>query len=330
MRADPTPARSARVLTTLPAIDLNLFKVFFAVHQMRQVTAAAQHLDMTPSAVSNALTRLRSHVGDQLFVRTQRGVVPTPYADRLAESVAVGLQALEKGLRPEEPFAPERSDRIFSINLADVGQMLMIGDLMRGTSEQAPGVRIRTVDLPVHEVEAALVRGEIDLAVGHLSAMGKTLFRRKLVNERFVCVVGQQNDRYRDGLSVEDFLAASHIRYTPGAVSLSRINIEIDRFFRQKGCVQRVALEAAHAFGLSAILAETHHVLTVPARLAAHYARITPVSIHALPLKTPSFDISLYWHERHQRDEAHSWFRDRFAAAVKDFGAAASFDNDER
>ncbi|HEY8360770.1 MAG TPA: hypothetical protein VIL30_25210, partial [Ramlibacter sp.] len=98
--------------------------------------------------------------------------------------------------------------------------------------------------------------------------------------------------------------------------SLSRINVEIDRFFRQKGRVQRVALEAAHAFGLSAILAETEHVLTVPARLAAHYARITPVDIHPLPLKSPSFDISLYWHERHQRDEAHSWFREKFAAAV--------------
>jgi len=318
MRSESNHIRPAGVVLSLPTFDLNLLKVFAAVHHLRQVTAAAQHLDMTPSAVSNALTRLRSQVGDQLFVRTQRGVVPTPYADRLAESVASGLQAIGNGLRPEQPFSPERSDRTFSINLADVGQMLMIGDLMRGTSHEAPDIRIRTIDLPVHEVEAALVRGDIDFAVGHLSSMGKTLFRRKLVNERFVCVVGEQNRRYRKGLSVEEFLAASHIRYSPGAVSLARINVEIDRFFRQKGRVQRVALDAAHAFGLSAILAETEHVLTVPARLAAHYARITPVAIHPLPLKTPSFDISLYWHERHQRDEAHAWFRQKFAAAVKE------------
>jgi len=318
MRAESKPVRPPGVALSLPTLDLNLLKVFAAVHHWRQVTAAAQHLDMTPSAVSNALTRLRSHVGDQLFVRTQRGVVPTPYADRLAESVASGLQAIGNGLRPAQPFSPERSDRTFSINLADVGQMLMIGDLMRGTSHEAPDIRIRTIDLPVHEVEAALVRGDIDFAVGHLSSMGKTLFRRKLVNERFVCVVGEQNRRYRKGLSVEEFLAASHIRYSPGAVSLARINVEIDRFFRQKGRVQRVALDAAHAFGLSAILAETEHVLTVPARLAAHYARITPVAIHPLPLKTPSFDISLYWHERHQRDDAHAWFRQKFAAAVKE------------
>lgn len=318
MRVEPQPGTPSHAGLSLPAFDLNLLKVFAAVHQSRQVTAAAQNLDMTPSAVSNALTRLRSHVGDQLFVRTQRGVVPTPYADRLAEFVTGGLQAFDQGLRPQQPFAPELSERTFSINLADVGQMLMIGDVMRGTSGEAPGVRIRTVDLPVHEVEAALVRGDVDFAVGHLSSLGKTLFRRKLVNERFVCVVGQQNRRYRKGLSVDDFLAASHIRYSPGAVSLSRINVEIDRFFRKKGRLQRVALEAAHAFGLSAILAETDHVLTVPARLAAHYARITPVAIHPLPLKTPTFDISLYWHERHQRDEAHRWFREKFAAAVKE------------
>lgn len=318
MRAESISHRSAAVDSLLPTFDLNLLKVFAAVHRLRQVTAAAQHLDMTPSAVSNALKRLRFHVGDQLFVRTQRGVVPTPYADRLAEAVASGLQALGKGLRPEQPFAPEQSSRTFSINLADVGQMLMIGDVMRGTARDAPGIRIRTTDLPVQEVEAALVRGDVDFAVGHLSALGKTLFRRKLVNERFVCVVGEQNRRYRKELSVEEFLAASHIRYSPGAVSLSRINVEIDRFFRQKGRMQRVALDAAHAFGLSAILAETEHVLTVPARLASHYARITPVVIHPLPVKTASFDISLYWHERHQRDEAHKWFREKFAAAVKE------------
>ncbi|HEY8360678.1 MAG TPA: LysR family transcriptional regulator, partial [Ramlibacter sp.] len=151
-------------------MDLNLLKVFAAVHQLRQVTAAAQHLDMTPSAVSNALTRLRCHVDDQLFVRTQRGVVPTPYADRLAESVASGLKAFGEGLRPEQPFAPEQSDRTFSINLADVGQMLMIGDVMRLTSQQARGIRIRTVDLAVQDVESALVRGDVDFAVGHLSS----------------------------------------------------------------------------------------------------------------------------------------------------------------
>ena len=130
----------------LPALDLNLLKVFAAVHHFCQVTAAARQLDMTPSAVSNALTRLRGHCGDALFVRTQRGVVPTPYANRLALAVSNGLNAFALGLQPDAPFTPASSERIFRVNVADVGQMLMIGSVMRsmagqkrGTGAWAPG-----------------------------------------------------------------------------------------------------------------------------------------------------------------------------------------------
>lgn len=303
---------------TLPALDLNLLKVFAAVHHFRQVTAAAGALDMTPSAVSNALARLRRHCGDPLFVRTQRGVVPTLYANRLAESVSAGLAAFLEGLQPDAPFRAASSERTFRVNVADVGQMLMIGAVLRGIAQEAPRIGIHTVDLPVAEVEAALVRGDLQFAVGHLSRMGKSLFRRKLVTERFVCVVGAHNARLRKRLTAEDFLDASHIRYSPAAASLSRVNAEMDRYFRQHGRKQRVALEAAHAFGLSSIVAESDHVLTVPGRLAAHYARLAPLVIHPLPIKFPPFDVSLYWHERDHRDPAHRWFREQFARVVQE------------
>lgn len=301
----------------LQRVDLNLLKVFSAVHEARQVTAAARELDMTPSAVSNALARLRKLCGDELFVRTQRGVVPTPFANGLADAVIQGLEAFAQGLHRTEEFSPGTSERTFQVNLADVGQMLMIGDVMQSIATEAPFINIRTVDLPVEAVEGALVAGQIDLAVGHLSRMGKSLFRRKLVMESFVCVVGMQNARLRKRLTLEDFLEATHIRYSPTAVSLSRVNQEIDRAFQARRRTQRVALDAAHAFGLAAIVAETNFVLTVPTRLAAHYARLAPVVIHPLPLKIPAFDISLYWHERNHREAAHTWFRGRFAAAVR-------------
>jgi DNA-binding transcriptional LysR family regulator len=302
----------------LPGLDLNLLRIFAAVHHHRQVTAAARVLDMTPSAVSNALARLRAQCGDQLFVRTQRGVVPTPYAERLSESVTRALQLFRAGLSPAEgEFAPAQSERVFRINLADVGQMLMIGEVLTGLAQEAPGIGIRTTDLPVAEAEQALMRGDIDLAVGHIANMGKSLFRRKLVGETFVCVVGQQNRRYARRLTLDDYLSGSHIRYTPAAVSLSRLNTEVDRIFRRAGRKQRITLEAAHSFGLSAIVAQTEHILTVPARLAAHYTRISPVLVHPLPIRFPPFDISLYWHERDHRDAAHKWFRSKFAEMVK-------------
>lgn len=311
-------ATGAQGPMTLTGLDLNLLKVFAAVHHFGQVTAAARQLDMTPSAVSNALARLRGHCGDALFVRTQRGVVATPYANRLGLSVSRGLAAFVEGFQPGLPFSPSSSERLFHVNVADVGQMLMIGSVLRRTAQEAPGIGIHTVDLPVAEVEAALVRGDLQFAVGHLSRMGKSLFRRKLVTEHFVCVVGKHNTKLRKRLTVEDFLEATHIRYAPAAASLARVNVEMDRFFRQHGRRQRVALEAAHAFGLSSIVAESPHVLTVPGRLAQHYARLAPLVIHPLPMRFPPFDVSLYWHERDHRDPAHQWFREIFAQVVQE------------
>jgi DNA-binding transcriptional LysR family regulator len=300
------------------ALDLNLLKVFGAVHHCRQVTAAARLLDITPSAVSNALARLRAECGDKLFVRTQRGVVPTAYASRLWDSVSRGLALFRSGLSPAEAaFDPARSERIFRVNLADVGQMLMIGDVLKSLEDEAPAIAIRTTDLPVADAEQALARGDIEFAVGHIAIVSKSLLRRRLVSESFVCVVGQANKRHARKLTLEDYFAASHIRYSPAAVSLSRLNTVVDRVFRRAGRKQRIALEAAHSFGLSAIVAQTEHVLTVPSRLAAHYARISPVVIHPLPIRYPQFDISLYWHERNHDDAAHRWFRGRFAEVVQ-------------
>lgn len=69
-------------------IDLNLLPVLDALLRHRSVTLAARELDMSQSAVSTALGRLRETLGDQLLVRTGRGMLPTPRASRLAEPVA--------------------------------------------------------------------------------------------------------------------------------------------------------------------------------------------------------------------------------------------------
>jgi DNA-binding transcriptional LysR family regulator len=299
-------------------LDLNLLRIFAAVHRRRQVTAAASELGMTPSAVSNALARLRIHCDDKLFVRTQRGVVPTAYATRLAESVQGGLDLFSAGLQAKDTvFQPAHCSRVFRINLADVGQMLMIGEIVSKLATDAPQVTIRTTDYAVMEAEQALVAGEIDLAVGHIPNISKSLHSRKVTSETYVCVVAKSSRRYAKGVSLDDYFSGTHIRYSPKAVSLSRLNAEVDRIFQKAGQRQHVVLDAAHSFGLSAIVPQSHYILTVPSRLAAHYARISAVAVHPLPFRLASFDITLYWHAREHQDPGHQWFRQMFVDAIR-------------
>ena len=84
-------------------LDLNLLKAFDALLDERSVTRAAARLALTQPAVSGMLARLRESFDDPLFVRTQRGVVPTLRAQGLAGPVKRVLGEIDAMLRPREP-----------------------------------------------------------------------------------------------------------------------------------------------------------------------------------------------------------------------------------
>src|ERR1700722_18387508 len=103
----------------LAALDLNLFVVLHAVLEERSATRAAKRLNVTQSAVSNALARLRAVLGDPLVVRSGRGLVATPRAEELAPSIAQAIAHLEKALDRGRTFVPGESTRTFTIAAAD-------------------------------------------------------------------------------------------------------------------------------------------------------------------------------------------------------------------
>ena len=105
----------------LKDIDLNLLRLFDAVHRTRNVSRAADSLDLTQPAASQGLTRLRALLHDPLFVRAPGGVQPTPKAARLAEPVRQALALLEQALGDTAAFDPATSRRTFRIHMSDIG-----------------------------------------------------------------------------------------------------------------------------------------------------------------------------------------------------------------
>jgi DNA-binding transcriptional LysR family regulator len=89
-------------MTNWKTFDLNLLVVFDAVMQDKNLTRSGQRLGLTRSAVSHALARLRHMLNDELFVRTQDGMVPTPRAERMAEAIHQGLQDMRVVLEADE------------------------------------------------------------------------------------------------------------------------------------------------------------------------------------------------------------------------------------
>src|SRR5215472_1257480 len=113
------------MVVNLSSIDLNLFLVLHAVLEERSATRAARRLHVTPSAVSNALARLRALLGDPLLVRSGRGVVPTPRAAALAPALARALRDLDQAVHGDA-FDPATTDRELTLAMADVIQVVRL------------------------------------------------------------------------------------------------------------------------------------------------------------------------------------------------------------
>jgi DNA-binding transcriptional LysR family regulator len=120
-------------------IDLNLIKVFDAVYEDRNLLRAGKRLNLSQSAVSHALTRLREVVGDELFVRTAKGMAPTARAMAMADDLRSSLRRIEATLGVE-PFDPLKSTRRFTIATNDHLTLVLIAELSRLMAVEAPQI----------------------------------------------------------------------------------------------------------------------------------------------------------------------------------------------
>jgi DNA-binding transcriptional LysR family regulator len=137
----------------LTLVDLNLLRVFEAMMRERNVSQAAQRLNLTQPAVSNALARLRAAFDDPLFVRTRAGMEPTAVALTLYEPIEHGLTAIRTALSESVRFDPRTSGRRFTIITTDVGELTFIAELLKILAQEAPHIDLRVMEASSEEYE---------------------------------------------------------------------------------------------------------------------------------------------------------------------------------
>ena len=131
----------------LGRLDLNLFRVFAMIYQQRNLTRAAQLLHLSQSAVSHALARLREQLGDPLFVREGRGVLPTPLAEQLAPGILDALDSLQDSLRTLQSFDPAQARRRVRLNMPEQMEPLLLPQAIACLAEQAPLLQVHSSSL---------------------------------------------------------------------------------------------------------------------------------------------------------------------------------------
>lgn len=306
-------------------LDLNLLRVFNAVMTEQNLTRAANRLAMTQPAVSNALRRLRESLGDELLIRTAHGVKPTSRAELLWPAVRKALLELEEAVAPDQSFDPMHAQSTFRIAMADATAALWLPSLVRKIEQEAPGINVRMAPLTTREPRPALLRSDIDLAIGYFPGVvaqltaGQTasvspIRHEQLYSGKYVCVMRKGHPLADQDLTLDTYCAAHHL-----LVSFSgRAHGLVDERLAQLGRERRILLTVNQFFTAGRVVASSDLITVLPRHLLASTGIADAIVTKELPFPMPTVHIDMLWHERDTRNPAHKWLRAHMSGVTRD------------
>ena len=289
-------------------MDMRLLAIFDEIYKTKSVSRAGQNLELAQTSVSLALSRLRRHFNDPLFVRTSKGMEPTPHAKELVKPLRQALQILQASTRQQVVFDPARSERRFRISMTDFSHLEFLPSLINRVNELAPSVQIEILRI-APETANFLESGESDLAVGFMPELDAGFFQQNLFQQNFACVVRKEHPRIGAWMTRSIYQRESHVVITAAGTGQNLV----DKTLVQHGIKRKIALSLPTLPGLGNLLANTDLVATAPVRVAQTLMRIAHVKVLATPIEFPSFMIKQHWHERYQHDPANRWLRSQIA-----------------
>ena len=280
-------------------IDGRMLRMFLAVLESGSVTAAAERLGLSQSAVSHALERLREVLGDPLFVKSGRGIAATARAEALAAPARQLLCDLEQlGRRPQ--FSPQDTELVLTVAANDFQRDLLLPSFQRRLAAQLKSLRL--IVIPSRAPTAEMLRaGRCDLIVTPRPPEGSDLLQKRLFTDRYVCFF---DPRARAApATLEEYLAARHITvaYEDGR------RLEFDELLDARGLSRSVGVAVPNFAGIAAFLSGTDMLTSLPSLM-----RLGPLggfASAALPLSAPELSMYAVWHRRRHDDPAHAWLR---------------------
>lgn len=289
----------------LAGLDLNLLLVLHAVLAERSVARAATRLHVTPSAVSNALARLRAALGDRLVTRVGRGIVPTPRALELAPALARTLGELERAVTGAR-FDPAQTTRAFTLAIAEPGQLAWLPRIAARLRTTMPRATLRVVGIDSLVALGDLASPELDLHVG-MPATGPGVRTEPLTHERTVLVARRRHPAVGKRLSPTALGALTHV--VVQMLPARGLRDHATRAYEHAGIARAVAIAVPSFTAAAAIAAGTDLVATIPASVLASHGRRLGLTALRSPLPDTRVPIALCWHERTDDDPAATALR---------------------
>ena len=291
------------------SLDLNLLRVLDALMCERSVTRAGERIGLSQPAVSNALTRLRQILGDELFVRRGPEMVPTPRAEAIGSSVRAALAQMEDALSADAKFDPAAAERTFTFLGSDIISTLVMPLLSERIAAQAPGIRLRLIDLGAGEMQKLLRDDAVDIAFNLPYAMPEWISRQSVYAIRFAVIASPHNGAIRSaGIKPGSTLPLELFCKLPHAIRSSDSTMRgvVDDALQKLGHTRNVVLALPHFHAVAAAVARGHLIASVPT-VFAEGVKESDLVIFKPPLAIQAGELCMYWHKRHDQNPAIRW-----------------------
>ncbi|WP_348720143.1 LysR substrate-binding domain-containing protein [uncultured Alcanivorax sp.] len=293
-------------MKNLRSVDLNLLTVFEAIMVYGSLSAAAEKLGMTQSAVSQALGRLRLTFQDEVFVRRGNGMRPSNHAVQIYPEIRKALSSIRIAIESKQFFDPENSERNFKLAMGDYGEHLLLPELLRTLEKYKGGLSLQNYPNTDPNVFTQLEQAELDLFFDARPSVSATTQSCKLLSEELVVICGANHPRLNTSVTVNQFLSERHVVLAVGDSSHTLLEGMLGKPFTGS---RRVAARVNQYVAIPRLVAATDAIATLPRRMADYFMEREAIRTLSFPSPDAFFDVFMVWHCSFNNDAAHQWLR---------------------
>ncbi len=289
-------------------INFSALRTLQFVFELRSVSKAADKLGLPQSNVSYTIARLRDSFGDPLFVREGIGMTPT---DRCKEIVRETSKMLEdfQAVATQADFSPETAEGQVTIACNHYERMIILPEVIGILRSSAPGIQLRVKNSHARG-EKQLKRGECDMLIGPLQFGGDKIYKRRVLDDTYVCIMDKTNPLAKTDLTAASIGSANHvsIRFPGGWQPLNRLE--------EIGVELAPKVELSEYGDIRGYVRGTDLIAIVPNMIADRLES----GLHKveLPFEIP-LEIDIFWTTRTHLSPLHLWVRSAIASVVQGF-----------
>lgn len=294
-------------------IDLNLLTVFLVLYREASVTRTAEVLHLGQPAISGALKRLREMFNDPLFVRSAKGMLPTPRAEALMTDMQPLMETLHTVMFGVQDFSPATAKHTFRVGMSDWSEHWLMPDLLPAIAHEAPGVELHIIAADPFQVRRLLEEDVIDIAVSLNKQSTGEVVSEPVMTMGVSTLWSPQQIPCEGPLAVNDFIAYEHVM-----VSYRESNhSEIDRQLASQGLQRRIRYVTPNFSTFPLMLKTMPLFATAPQGLARRWQQHFDLRASVTPVDYPTFTLCILRHKRRAQDPALNWLMAQLKSAMQ-------------